>query len=572
MDEINQFSNQNTSSKNTDEIINKIQNSLDRLQSAINNKQIFDNNNSKNNIPNQNINIRKRTIDSKNISRKNNPSLTEENLSNLLFDNNHSMVNNNTVFNTDKRIIQKKVNQNRILNNFNMDNNINRNIEYIIPRSTQGRYIQYNKINYNTNYNSNYNRNRNINNTLMRKKCFNCGNINPPRSKFCFNCGISLNNINNINMNNQYNTFNQRKNTNNNLRKPNNNNFSTINSNKDMNIENITESQTIQTEKEFNINNNNINNNINQAKPKNSNKDIISPRNNKIMNNIYADLNDIQNEDSINYKKLNDLYLYGDYLENELKASNDENIKLLEKYKAAKIQVHSLNQKKNKIKQNIDILSKKEKDLTKLNEELKNGFSFTQQKLGNNENNEEKVKILNELELNNKKYIEKQNEYEKEIENLKKQITLLVDNEEEEENDEDEKMIKNLENDIEKRKKELEEKNDEYTLLIKQNEKLNQEIKYLAKELDLNLSENEGEENYEEEEEEKEDNNINNDKNKDTDNKSKEKENIDDNLNKSENEEKKEKNVSENLIKENNNIKENMEEKNEIKENNTDNK
>ena len=562
MDEINQYPNQNTSSKNTDEIINKIQNSLDRLQSAINNKQIFDNNNNKSTNPNQNTNIRKRTIDSKNITRKNNPSLTEENISNALFDNNNSMINNNTVFNTDKRIIQKKVNQNRILNNLNMDNNINRTAEYIVPRSTQGRYTQYNKINY-KNYNSNYNRNRNINNILMRKKCFQCGNINPPRSKFCFNCGISLNNIS---MNNQYNTYNPRKNTNTNIRKPNNNNFLNINFNQDMNFDTLTESQTIQTDIQFNSNNkNNINNNINIAKPRNSNKDIISNKNTKIMNNIYADLNDIENEDLINYKKLNDLYLYGDYLENELKASNDENIKLLEKYKTAKIQVHSLNQKKNKIKQNIDILSKKEKDLTKLNEELKNGFSFTQQKLGNNENNEEKVKILNELEMNNKKYIEKQSEYEKEIESLKKQITLLVDNEEEEENDEDEKMIKNLENDIEKRKKELEEKNDEYTLLIKQNEKLNHEIKYLAKELDLNLSENEGEENYEEEEEEKEDNNINNNI-KDMDNKSKKKEKMDDNLNKNENGEKKEQNESDNIINENNN------EKNDIKENNTDNK
>ena len=562
MDELYEFSNQNNSSKNTDEIINKIQNSLDRLQSAINNKQILGNINSKNNIPNQNINIRKKTIDSKNSSRRNNPSLTEENISNILFDNNHSMFNNNKVFNTDKRIIQKKINQNRILNNLNMDN-INRTAEYIIPRSTQGRSTQYYKIN-----NNNYNRNRNINNTLMRKKCIKCGNINPPRSKFCFNCGMSLGNINIS----QYNTYNPKKNSNKNVRKANNNNFSNINYNQDMNIENITDSQTIQSQIQFNSNNND--NNI--AKAKNSNKDTISSNNNRIMNNIFADLNDIQNEDLINYKKLNDLYLYGDYLENELKASNDENTKLLEKYKTIKIQVHSLNQKKNKIKQNIDILGKKEKNLTKLNEELKNGFTFAQQKLGNNENNEEKIKILNELELNNKKYIEMQNGYEKEIESLKKQITLLADNDEEE-NDEDEKMIKNLENDIEKKKKELEEKNDEYTLLIKQNEKLNQEIKYLAEQLDLNLSENEGEENLEEEEEEekeKEDNNINNNnKILELENNSKNKEKIAHNdLNKSENEEKKGQKESVKNINTNTNIKGNIEEKIEIKENNTEKK
>ena len=84
----------------------------------------------------------------------------------------------------------------------------------------------------------------------------------------------------------------------------------------------------------------------------------------------------------INYKKLNDLYLFGDYLENELKVSNDENVKLLEQYKKMKIQVHSLNQKNNKIKQNIDALNKKEKYISKLNEELKNGFNFAKENLG----------------------------------------------------------------------------------------------------------------------------------------------------------------------------------------------
>jgi chromosome segregation ATPase len=201
----------------------------------------------------------------------------------------------------------------------------------------------------------------------------------------------------------------------------------------------------------------------NLTTPKNSNRDIINSKNNKIMNNIFQDLNDIKNEELINYKKLNDLYLYGDYLEKELKVSNDENVKLLEKFKVMKIQVHSLNQKNNKLKQNIEILSKKEKEISKINDELKNGFDFVQNNLGNNENNEEKMNILNELELNNKKHIEMQTEYEKEIENLKKKISLLVDNDDEE-NDEDEKMIKALEDKINKDKKELEDKNVEYML------------------------------------------------------------------------------------------------------------
>ena len=471
MDEKKIFSNLNSSNKNTDEIINKIQNSLNRLQSAINNKQLLDNfNNDKINTQNKNINFRKRTIDNIKISRKNKPSYTEEKIQNIIYDNN-SMFNINSVLNTDKRSTQKKMIQNRVLNTLNYDDDIiNRTIENIIPKSTQRRNY-YNKINY-----YNYNRNNYTNNGLSRKTCFKCRNINPPNSKFCFNCGAPVTNT----IRNQYNTKNIKSNIKNNI------------SNKDSsrNIENLEENQNYPRTQ--------IQSNNNYNKPKN----------NKIMNNIYEDLNDIQNENLINYKKLNDLYLFGDYLENELKVSNDENVKLLEQYKKMKIQVHSLNQKNNKIKQNIDALNKKEKYISKLNEELKNGFNFAKENLGNNE---EKAKILNELESSNKKYIEIQTDYEKQIENLKNKISELVDNEEKEE-DEDDKIINKLEDDIENDKKELENKNAEYMLLIKKNELLNQEIINLGAELDMDLEENEEENEENLDDENNNDNNNNNQK------------------------------------------------------------
>ena len=473
MDEINDFSNSNPTNKNTDEIINRIQNSLNRLQSAINNKQLLDNlNNNQKNIQNNNLNIRKKTLDSQKISRINKTSVNEDNIqSNIIYDNNNSIYNYSSVMNTDKRNTQRKMNQNRILTNSNFDDNINRTTEYIIPKSTQRRNY-YNKINY-----YNYNRNKYTNINSARKKCLNCGNINPPQSKFCFNCGEPINNI----IKNQYNTYNEKINTKISVIKPNN-----INKASSRNIENIKDNQICHSEIQMQSYNN-----IDISKSKNINKDIPISKSNKIMNNIYQDLNDIQNEDLINYKKLNDLYLYGDYLENELKTSNDENVKLLENFKKIKIQVHSLNQKNNKIKQNIEALKKKEKYITKLNEGLKNGFNFTQQNLGNNE---EQKKTLNELELTNKKYLEIQTDYEKQIENLKKNISSLVDNDEKEEDDEYDTMIKNLENDIEKDKKELENKNAEYMLLIKKNELLNEEIINLGAELDIDLEENEEEE------------------------------------------------------------------------------
>ena len=324
MDEKKIFSNLNSSNKNTDEIINKIQNSLNRLQSAINNKQLLDNfNNDKTNIQNKNINFRKRTIDNIKISRKNKPSYTEEKIQNIIYDNN-SMFNINSVMNTDKRSTQKKMIQNRVLNTLNYDDDIiNRTMENIIPKSTQRRNY-YNKINY-----YNYNRNNYTNNGLSRKACFKCRNINPPNSKFCFNCGAPVTNT----IRNQYNTDNIKSNIKNNI----------SNKGSSRNIENLEENQNYPRTQ--------IQSNNNYNKPKN----------NKIMNNIYEDLNDIQNENLINYKKLNDLYLFGDYLENELKVSNDENVKLLEQYKKMKIQVHSLNQKNNKIKQNISTIDKEKK-------------------------------------------------------------------------------------------------------------------------------------------------------------------------------------------------------------------
>ena len=85
-----------------------------------------------------------------------------------------------------------------------------------------------------------------------------------------------------------------------------------------------------------------------------------------------------------------------------------------------------------------------------------------------------------------------------------------MDNEEKEEN-EDDKIINKLEDDIENDKKELENKNAEYMLLIKKNELLNQEIINLGAELDMDLEEN-VEENEENLTDENNNDNINNQK------------------------------------------------------------
>jgi len=501
----NNNSNFNSSYNNKDEIINRIQNSLNKLQLAINNKQILTNARDKANIASNNINISKHPLDNENNLRKENSTLTEGNNSNQLHGNYTKINPNNSAINKGKRINPRLINKNMPLFDVNSENIINRTTQNI-PRSTQERNTFFNKINYNSN------RNRNNNNNITRKKCYRCGNINPSRSKFCLMCGNSFNN-NNIFLKN-YSAFEENINMN--------NRFLT-----DYNINDIREGPSTQAKTQIK----DINN------IKNSKKDLKQPQNNKIFNNIFKDLNNIQNEESINYKKLNDLYLYGDYLESELKASNDENVRLLEKYKQIKIQVHSLNQKNKTLLQNISSLIKKDKELEKLNLELKKGFNFVQEKFENElnfnqEDIEEKKNILNQLELNNKKYVETENNYEKEIEELKKKISALVD--EDDENDENENLIKIMENDIEKGKKELEEKNLEYILLTKKNDLLSKEIKLLAQELELENEENyEGEEIEEEEKnnEEIKENNINQKKILNKQNPENEKEIINSNIN-----------------------------------------
>ena len=492
--------NLNQSNKNTQNAVNRIQSSLNKLQSAINNNPNVTNRNTN---TNKNKSIRRKFIDTQNnYPMANNVVMTETNIQQKPIIG-YSMFNNNSVLRTDKKNIQQSLNP-QDLNKFNFERITNNKIEYI-PKTNVSRN------------NKNYSNNKKLN-SVLKWKCINCGNINLLYNKFCINCGKTntknenLNNANYIKKDNNINYINNSyENINNNY---NINNSHFITNNNTINNSNLYDNNDIISneynsynpkQKDNNANKQNLAYSVfdNRLKPfnpvinsdknifddniDNSNLTGITDSNNNKAFNIsipYNETNSNTKDINLIYKKLNDLYLYGDYLENELKESNDENIKLLEKYKNIKNDVHNLNQKNKKLKQNISDLQKKESELNKLNDQLKNGFSFVQQKVEKLDNNN--LSVLKELEIENNKNLQKQKNYDNEIETLKKKINLLM--KDDEENNEEEKNMAEMENNIEKDKKEILENNSKYILLLKDNEILNSDIEQLQKKLESNAN------------------------------------------------------------------------------------
>ena len=491
--------NLNQSNRNTENAVNRIQSSLNKLQSAINNNPNVTNRNT-----NANKNIRRKFIDNQNnYPMTNKVAMTETNIQQKPIIG-YSMINNNSVLRTDKKDIQQSLNP-QDLNKFNFERITNK-VEYI-PKT---------KANVSRNNNKNYSNNKKLN-SVLKWKCMTCGNINLLYNQFCINCGKTntknenLNNTNYMKKDNKINYINNSlENINNNY---NINNSHFITNNNAINNSNLYDNNIINDEynsynpkqKDKKANKPNLAYSVfdNRLKPFNpiinSEKNIFDDNidnsnltsitdsiNNKAFNISIPNNETNSNKKDINliYKKLNDLYLYGDYLENELKESNDENIKLLEKYKDIKNDVHNLNQKNKKIKQNITDLRKKESELNKLNGQLKNGFSFVQQKVEKIDN--DNLSVLKELELENNKNLQKQKNYDNEIENLKKKINLLMKDDENEENNEEEKNMAEMEINIEKDKKDILENNNKYILLLKDNETLNNDIEQLQKKLESN--------------------------------------------------------------------------------------
>ena len=259
--------------------------------------------------------------------------------------------------------------------------------------------------------------------TNMKWKCLTCGNINLSSNSFCINCDQPVKESVNVNANTDI----------------------------------------------YNVNN---------KYKKNSNRLNSVPGTDVRENN-----SPIEN---VNLKKLNDLYSYGDYLEIELKKSNDSNIKYLENYRNINKEYNVILKQNKELKKKINELREKDKQLNILNNQLKSAYEFMEKK-----NQDENAKFSRDnfefndkyekLKENNQNLKNKQNDLDNIIENMKNKITELNEDSDDKKNQE---LMQKILEQINQEKKEINSQNEKYLSLIKNNDLLSNELETLKKQLD----------------------------------------------------------------------------------------
>ena len=242
-------------------------------------------------------------------------------------------------------------------------------------------------------------------NRTNKWKCTQCGNVNSNFNYLCNNCNMpntSLNKNNSILVNQRNNS------TGKNLEaicldknKINNSfNNNSINSNSSHNLfskninNNIMKKQLIKNTTNANLTSNISNySTTNLLSPFYSNMGFNTIRNNNNNSNFFysgsnANMN-LNNSMSSNNvlegerdSNISHLYSYTNYLANELKSSNDTNIKLLENYQNNESEYNNNYQQNDLIKKKIKILKDKENQLDKINEQLQKSLTFIQGKNG----------------------------------------------------------------------------------------------------------------------------------------------------------------------------------------------
>ena len=139
------------------------------------------------------------------------------------------------------------------------------------------------------------------------------------------------------------------------------------------------------TNNSFIIPNKYISISLNNKNPINKNIGLVSPINNEILNNnrtitgnnveLSNRLNNLMgiqnnNQNDIN-QKINELIAYGDYIEEKLKISNDNNSQVLNSYEELNIRVKDTIINNNKIENDIKEYENENNNLFKANDELR---------------------------------------------------------------------------------------------------------------------------------------------------------------------------------------------------------
>ena len=298
------------------------------------------------------------------------------------------------------------------------------------------------------------NSNRSVDNLITNKwKCPQCGNVNSNFNYLCNNCNMPNTSLPNDTIN-----VNQRNNsTGKNIKALNIDNKNIINNSFNSSLSN-------------NLLSGNLNNTIMKKhilKKHNTKNDLTSKNNNNIITTPYysnVGFNTIRpNKNNSNYfynepinssinnslnfyeterdSNITHLYSYSNYLANELKTSNDANIKLMENYQNNENEYKNIYEQNDLIKKKIKVLREKENQLDKINEQLQKSLQFINNKFGNNNiNNDNNNYILNSLIQNGDKNLEeinsKINEYNEENEILNEKLK------------ENQKIINNMKNKI----------------------------------------------------------------------------------------------------------------------------
>ena len=377
-------------------------------------------------------------------------------------------------------------------------------------------------------YITNTNRNNN------KWKCPHCGNVNSNFNYLCNNCNMP--NTSTLEQNNSI-LVNQRNNStgknieaidiDNNLinNSFNSNSLNTSSHNllsKSINNNSIMKKQIL---KKNNTNANLIPNNSNFStnnllSPYYTNLGYSTIRNNKNNNYFYSganantNQNNSTNSNSNNFEQEPDnnithLYSYSNYLANELKSSNDTNLKLLENYQTNESEYNSNYQQNDLIKKKIKILKEKENQLDKINEQLQKSLSYIKGKsvdknkdledssnsfiktLLGQENSIEMKSKIKEFHDENEKLSDKLKENKDIIIKLKTKFGELSDEKKMNKdfdiiNNKKEKInkIKELNEKISQYTEEIKEQNQKYNSLEKENKILEEKIKVLKKQIE----------------------------------------------------------------------------------------
>ena len=424
------------------------------------------------------------------------------------------------------------------------------NIDYDKYQQQQSSYLNsptisnYNPISLNSNImNQSYflmnKKNGYITNTNRNNKwkCSQCGNVNSNFNYLCNNCNMpntTLDQNNSIIVNQRNNSTGKNlesisldKNLINNSFNSNSINNSSHNLlSKNINSNIMKKHLLKKNSTNINLNSNMSNYNTNTlANPFYSNMGFNTIRNNKNNSNNYFysgsnvhinPNNSISSNNNLDQERdtnITHLYSYSNYLANELKSSNDTNLKLLENYQNNESEYNNNYQQNDLIKKKIKILKEKENQLDKINEQLQKSLSFIKDKYDNknldsNEGNNYVIKSIigqnsvdefkskiNEFHEENEKLSDKLKENKDIIIKLKTKIGELSDDKKNKViyvNKENIKInkIKDIKEKINKCTDEIQKQNKEYTNLDNENKILEQKIKLLKKQISDEEKEN----------------------------------------------------------------------------------